>query len=488
MTSYDYDIGIIGGGAAGLTVAAGCAQVGAKTLVLEREPELGGDCLHYGCVPSKTLIHSARVYHLLGRTRSLGLPGVDLPPVEFNLIARRIREVIEQIQEHDSKERFCKLGAAVHTGKATFVDDHQVTLEDGTRFSADKWVVATGSSPSLPGVPGLDEVDALTNRDIFSLDRLPVSMIILGGGPIAVEMAQAFARLGTRVTIIQRSVQLLSREDPDMAAIIRHRLEQEGIIVRTGLSLARVSTVGDMIRVKVTDDQEKNLLFEAEKLFVAMGRTPNVMDLGLEQAGVDFTTRGIGVDDRLRTSQKHIYAAGDVTGTFLFTHAAGYEGGIVVSNAAFHVPRKIDYSFMPWCTYTDPELAGIGYTEQQARAEDIPYKVITESFSANDRALAENEETGMLKLILDKKEKPIGVQIAGPHAGELLGEWVAFFNGGMKLSTLASSIHPYPTLAEINKRVAGSFLAPKIFSKTVSKALTFFFQFKGRACSVKDEG
>ncbi|WP_462324110.1 dihydrolipoyl dehydrogenase family protein [Desulfoplanes sp.] len=488
MPSYDYDIGIIGGGAAGLTVAAGCAQVGAKTLVVEREPELGGDCLHYGCVPSKTLIHSARVYHLLGTTRSLGLPKVDLPPVEFGRIRRRISGVIEQIQEHDSRERFCKLGAAVRTGNATFVDEHQITLDDGTRFSADKWVVATGSSPALPPVSGLTDLDFLTNREIFSLDRLPGSMIILGGGPIAVEMAQAFARLGSRVTIIQRSEQLLSREDPDMATIIQQCLEEEGITVRTGLSLARVSSVGEMKRVKVTDGQGKNLLFEADKILLALGRTPNVMDLGLDRAGVDSSPTGITVDDRLRTSQKHIYAAGDVTGRYLFTHAAGYEGGIVVSNAAFHLPRKVDYTFMPWCTYTDPELAGIGYTEKQARENGIEYSVITEQFAANDRSLAENEETGMLKLILDHKEKPIGVQIAGPHAGEIIGGWVAFFNGGMKLSTLASSIHPYPTLAEINKRAAGSFLAPKIFSKTVSKTLTFFFQFKGRACSLEDDG
>jgi len=408
--------------------------------------------------------------------------------VEFNQIARRIRAVIDRIQKHDSRERFCKLGAALHTGSATFVDEHQIAFEDGTRFSADKWVVATGSSPAIPPVPGLDDVDILTNRDIFSLDRLPASMIILGGGSIAVEMAQAFARLGTQVTIIQRSAQLLSREDPDMAAIIHQRLDQEGVIVRTGLSIARVSSDGETIRVKATDGHGKNLLFEAERILVALGRTPNIMNLGLDQAGVDFISRGIMVDQRLRTSQKHIYAAGDVTGQFLFTHAAGYEGGIVVSNAAFHLPRKVDYSFMPWCTYADPELAGIGYTEKQARNENIEYSVITESFVDNDRSLTENQETGLLKLILDRKEKPLGVQIAGPHAGELLSEWVAFFNTGMKLSTLAAAVHPYPTLAEINKRVAGSYLAPKIFSNTVSKALAFFFQFKGRACSLPDEG
>lgn len=488
MASFDYDIGIIGGGPAGLTIAAGCARSGAKTLLVEREPELGGDCLHYGSVPSKTLIHAARVYHLLGQTRSLGLPRMDLPPVEFNQVSRRIREVISRIQQHDSRERFCKLGAAVHTGSATFVDEHQITFEDGTRFSAEKWVVATGSSPAIPPVPGLGDVDVLTNRDIFSLDRLPASMIILGGGSIAVEMAQAFARLGTLVTIIQRSGQLLSREDPDMALIVHQRLEQEGVIVRTGLSIARVSAEGEMIRIKATDGQGKNLLFEAEKILVALGRTPNIKNLGLDQAGVDHTSRGIVVDQCLRTSQEHIYAAGDATGQFLFSHAAGYEGEIVVSNAVFNLSRTVDYTLMPWCTYTDPELAGIGYTEKQARYEDIEYNVITESFVHNDRSLTQNQETGLLKLILDHTEKPLGVQIVGPHAGELLNEWVALFTANMNLSTLAAAVHLYPTLSEINKQVAGSYLAPKSFPETTSKASTLSFPFKGRTGSLPDEG
>lgn len=487
MTSFDYDIAVLGGGAAGLTTAAGCAQTGAKTLVIEKEEHLGGDCLHYGCVPSKTLIRSANICHLMHHSSVFGLPKVDIPPVEFHLIARRIQKVIETIQEHDSPERFCKLGAAVKTAKATFVDDHEISLEDGTRITAEKWVIATGSHSSIPAIPGLDSVPYLTNRDIFTLQKLPQSMIILGGGPIAVEMAQAFARLGSKVTIIQRSGQILSREDPDLANILQEHLENEGVAVRTQAVITRIFEDKDAIRVQTQNAEGKLMLFEAEKLLVALGRSPNIADLNLEKAGVDFTAQGIVVDQRLRTSQKHIYAAGDVTGNHLFTHAAGYEGGIVVSNAAFHLPRKVDYTLMPWCTYTDPELAGIGYTEKQAGAENISYQVITETFATNDRALAEGDDTGLLKLLLDAKEKPIGVQILGPHAGELMGEWVAFFNSGMKLSTLASSVHPYPTLAEINKRVAGTFFGPKIFSETVRKALTFFFQFKGRACLVAEE-
>jgi pyruvate/2-oxoglutarate dehydrogenase complex dihydrolipoamide dehydrogenase (E3) component len=213
-----------------------------------------------------------------------------------------------------------------------------------------------------------------------------------------------------------------------------------------------------------------------------MGRSPNTDDMGLEKIGVVYDGRGITVDHRLRTTQKHIYAAGDVTGTYQFTHAAGYEGGVVVSNAVFHLPRKVDYTFLPWCTYSDPELASIGMNEKRAKEAGIAYSVWEEAFKDNDRSLAEGEGVGKIKMILDEKEKVIGVQILGPQAGELLNEWVAVLNGKVKLSTLASAVHPYPTLGEINKRVAGTFFSPKIFSDKVKKGLKFFFNLKGRAC------
>ena len=220
----------------------------------------------------------------------------------------------------------------------------------------------------------------------------------------------------------------------------------------------------------------------AEKILVALGRDPNLKGLNLDKIGVAFERQGIKVDERLRTTRKHIYAAGDVTGAYQFTHAAGYEGGIVISNAVFHFPRKADYTFMPWCTYTDPELAGIGMNEAAAKEAGLEYKVWTEAFINNDRSLAEGEKAGRIKMILDKDEKPLGVQILGPQAGELLNEWVAVLNGRMKLSTLASAVHPYPTLGEINKRVAGTFFSPKIFSDRIKKGLKFFFHLKGRAC------
>ena len=481
MAEYDFDIGVIGGGAAGLTVTAGAAQAGAKTLLVEKEKELGGDCLHYGCVPSKTLIRTAHVYHLMKNAKEFGLPGVELPPVDYREVAKRIQSVISTIQEHDSEERFCKLGAKVEFGEAIFVDEHSIQL-NGKTISAKNWVLATGSSPGIPPIEGLDTTPYITNKEIWSLDHLPTSLIILGAGPIAIEMAQAFGRLGSKVTVVQRSNQILSKEDKDMADTVMEVLQSEGVTFFLGSAVLGVRDLGNEREVTIQNGANTTSQIRGEKILVAMGREANVTGLGLEGLGIDFTGKGIQVDNRLRTKQKHIYAAGDVTGEYQFTHAAGYEGAVVFTNAIFHLPRKVDYTYLPWCTFSDPELASIGMNEKAAEAAGIDYAVWTEEFKGNDRSLAEGERVGKIKMILDGKEKPIGVQILGPQAGELLSEWVAVLNGKMKLSTLASAVHPYPTLGEINKRVAGNFFSPKIFSERVRKGLKFFFNLKGRAC------
>ena len=481
MAKYDYDLGVLGGGAAGLTITAGAARLGARTLLVEKEPALGGDCLHYGCVPSKTLIRTARAYHEIRHAVKFGLPQVDVPPVDFRQVARRIRSVISVIQKHDSVERFCTLGARVEFGQAEFIDEHSIRLS-GKSYSARTWAIATGSSPAVPPFEGLDSVSYLTNKDIFYMDTLPASMIILGGGPIAMEMAQAFNRLGTKITVIQRSSQILSREDKDLADTVMDMMTLEGVAFALGSSIVSVAEKGGRKEVTYKTDAGEIKTLTADALLVAMGRAPNVEGLGLGNIGIVHNGKGIEVDSRLRTNHRHIYAAGDITGKYQFTHAAGYEGGIVVSNAIFHLPRKTDYTYLPWCTYTSPELASIGLNEKGAGAAGIKYSVWTEEFRENDRSLAEGEETGRIKMLLDQKEKPIGIQILGPHGGDLLSEWVAVLNGKVKLSTLAGAIHPYPTLAEINKRVAGAFLSEKIFSDTVKKGLKLFFNFKGRAC------
>lgn len=486
MPKFDYDIGVIGGGAAGLTVSAGSAQLGAKTLLIEKEPKLGGDCLHYGCVPSKTLIRTAQVYHQAKRFQEFGLPAIEIPPVDYAKVAARIQSVIDEIQPHDSEERFCSLGVQVKFGQCSFIDEHSVRM-NGETVSAKTWVVATGSSPGVPPIPGLDKTPFLTNMDIFSMQELPSSLIILGAGAIAMEMAQAFTRLGARVEVVQRSGQILSREDKDMADIVMDRLLNEGVLFHLNTHVQEVSDQNGVRNVRIQYQDGRETVLSSAAILVAMGRRVNVEGLGLNNAGIKYDDKGVRVTSRLRTSQKHIYAAGDVLGKYQFTHAAGYEGGIVVSNAVFHLPRKVNYATMPWCTYTDPELASIGLNEKAAQEKGLEYEVHIEEFSGNDRALAEGETAGQIKLLLNDSGKPLGVQIAGAHAGEVISEWVAALNSSAKMTTMAGAVHPYPTLAEINKRVAGAYLGPKIFSEKVKKTLKFFFNFKGRACTLPED-
>ncbi len=481
MAKFDYDIAVLGGGSAGLTVTAGASQFGAKTLLIEKENRLGGDCLHYGCVPSKTLIKTAKVYHLMKNARKFGLPNAEISNVDFKDVANRIRSVINVIQKHDSPERFCKLGAKVEFGHPSFIDEHSLNL-NGKKFTARNWVIATGSSPAIPPIEGLEKIPYITNKEIFYLDDLPKSMIIIGAGPISTEMAQAFTRLGTKVTVIQRGNQILSREDKDMADAIMNVLSEEGVKFFLNSSTLKVRDAGNEKEVVVKTGDGNTLNIRAEKIMAAAGRTANLNGLGLEKIGVEYSPKGLKLDGRLRTKQKHIFGAGDVTGTYLFTHAAGYEGGVAVTNAILHLPRKIDYSLMPWCTYTDPELASIGLNEKSAKKAGLEYSVWTEEFKMNDRSLAEGSTVGKIKMLLNAKKKPIGVQILGLHAGELLSEWVEIFNGKINLSTIAGAVHPYPTLNEINKKVVSNYFSSKIFSDKVKKTLKFFFDFKGRAC------
>jgi pyruvate/2-oxoglutarate dehydrogenase complex dihydrolipoamide dehydrogenase (E3) component len=418
---------------------------------------------------------------MMKNAKAFGLPEIEVPPVDFKQVANRIKSVIDVIQKHDSEERFCSLGAKVEFGEPQFTDEHSVKL-NGKTYSAKTWVIASGSSPVAPPIEGLDKTPFITNKEIFYLDHLPRSMIILGGGPIGTEMGQAFNRLGTKVFIVDRSGQILGKEDKDMVDEVMNVMGSEGVVFHLNTSIEATKDLGSDKEVILKNADGKIISLKAETILVAMGRSANTGGLGLEEIGVNLNRRGINVDKRLRTNHKHIYAAGDVNGGFQFTHAAGYEGGIVISNAIFHLPRKTDYTFLPWCTYSDPELASIGMNEKAAKAVGIDYSVWTEAFKDNDRSLAEDEKVGKIKMILDEKEKPIGVQILGPHAGDLLSEWVAVLNGKVKLSTLASAVHPYPTIGEINKKVAGTFFSPKIFSDRIKKGLKFFFHLKGRAC------
>ncbi|MHB8767227.1 MAG: dihydrolipoyl dehydrogenase family protein, partial [Deferrisomatales bacterium] len=400
----------------------------------------------------------------------------------------RVGSVIARIQEHDSPERFCKLGAEVRFGAPRFADDHTVEV-DGARLTARAWVIATGSRPALPPVEGLAQTPHWTNETVFAQRRLPATLLVLGGGPIGLELAQAFQRLGSRVTVVEFLPQILGPEDDDVAVILRERLESEGMAILTHTQAVRAEPGGPGVRLTVAPAQGpgEGRVLEAEALLVATGRRPNVEDLGLEAAGVAFTPRGIPTDARLRTNVKHVYACGDVNGQFPFTHVAGYEGGIALTNAILRLPRKADYAKVPWCTYTDPEVASVGLNEKRARQAGVEYRLLEQRFADNDRALAEAEPLGKLKVLVDPRGKVLGCQIIGAHAGELIHEWVAAVAGGVKLSALAGAIHVYPTLSEISKRAAGDYFSDRLFGDRTVGVLRFLFGLKGRACTPAGE-
>ena len=488
MPNYDYDLGIIGGGAAGLTAAAGAAQFGAKSLLIEKASKLGGDCLHFGCVPSKTLIRTAGVWALARRSAEFGLPALSLPPVDLAAVMARVQSVIDTIQHHDSPERFCGLGAEIRFGNPVFADDHVVEV-DGKRISAKNWIVATGSSPVTPPVEGLAYIPFWTNETVFSQRTLPSRLIVLGGGPIGLEIAQSFARLGSRVIIVEFMDNILGPEDVDMAEILKARLEAEGVEIQTATKAVRAEMRGSAIALTVAPagGNGATTMIEGDAIFIATGRKPNIDGLGLGAAGVAFTNRGIPTDARMKTNVSHIYACGDVNGQLPFTHVAGYEAGIALTNAILHLPRKADYSKIGWCTYTDPEVASIGYNEKRARKDKLEYRIIEENFTDNDRALAEGEALGKIKILLDAGDKLLGCQIIGAHAGELIHEWIVAQNGGVKLTTMAGAVHVYPTFSEISKRIAGRVFADKLFSDRTKSILKFLFNLKGRACTLPDD-
>lgn len=483
MKDFEYDLGILGGGAAGLTAAAGGAQFGAKTILIEKTGRLGGECLHTGCVPSKTLIRTAGVWNLIKRSGEFGLPEMTMPPVDLGAVMDRVQRVIDTIQVHDSPERFCGLGAEVRFGDPRFVDGHTVEV-DGKRVSAGKWIIATGSHPALPPVEGLRNVGYWTNETVFHQRTLPRRLIVLGGGPIGLEMAQAFARLGSKVVVVEFMDRVMGPEDPDIAGIIHGKLVAEGVEIHTSTKALKAESVNGTIRLGIAGTQDKGpgRFIEADALLVATGRVPNTDTLNLEAAGVEYSPRGIAADARMRTNVKHIYACGDVNGRLPFTHVAGYEAGVALTNAVLRLPRKVDYDRVGWCTYTDPEVASIGFNEKRAGEAGIAYRLYEEQFAGNDRAQADGEPLGKIKLLVSEKGKFLGCQIIGAHAGDLIHEWVIALSGGVKLSTMAGAVHVYPTLSEISKRAAGDIFSEKIFSKKTKDILKLLFNLKGRAC------
>ena len=464
------DICIIGAGSGGLSVAAGAAQMGARVVLIEKG-EMGGDCLNYGCVPSKAILAAAKKAHAQTSGAAFGVAAQE-PQVDFAAVNSHVKSVIAAIAPHDSQERFEGLGVDVIRAPAAFVSERAVEAGDAL-ITAKYFVIATGSTPGVPPIPGLGETPYLTNETIFELTERPERLVVIGAGPIGLEMAQAHRRLGCEVVVLERE-RALAKDDPDLAAIALARLRAEGIEIREGVAISGVRRMAERIVV----DFEGGESLEGSHLLVAAGRAPTVEGLGLDKAGVAYSRRGVDVDARLRSSNKRVFAIGDVAvgpGAGLqFTHVAGYHAGIVIRNALFWMPAKARTDHIPWATYTDPELAQVGLTEAAAReAIGDRLEVIEWRFEENDRAQAERRTEGLLKAVLDKSGRIHGCGIVGPQAGEMIGVWALALSKGMKIKDLTGMVAPYPTLTEVSKRAAGQFYAPKLFSARTRGVVRF---------------
>jgi pyruvate/2-oxoglutarate dehydrogenase complex dihydrolipoamide dehydrogenase (E3) component len=465
------DVCVIGGGSAGLVVAAGASQMGADTVLIE-QGLMGGDCLNYGCVPSKALIAAGLA---ASDARRAGRFGVEADPVvDFGRVHDHVRGVIDGIAPHDSVARFEGLGVKVIEASAKFISPTELVAGEQP-VRARRFVVATGSRPMVPSVPGLDTVDFFTNETIFDNTTLPEHLIIIGGGPIGMELAQAHRNLGARVTVIEM-FSVLGADDPELAVVVADCLRKDGVDIRENTKVERVSRKGEGISVSLGQNGTSEII-EASHLLIATGRLANVEDMGLEAAGIDVGPQGITVDQRLRTSNRKIFAIGDVTGGLQFTHVAGYEAGIVLRNLLFRLPAKADYRATPWVTYTSPELAQVGLTEDKARARHGTIKILRWPFAENDRAHAERSEDGLVKVITTKRGHIVGAGIVGANAGDLIQPWTLAIQNKLKIAAMAGFISPYPTLGEASKRAAGSFYTATLFSKRTRRIVRFLSRF-----------
>ncbi len=442
MARTQYDMTIIGGGSGGLTAARIAASLGAKVLLVDKE-RLGGDCLYYGCVPSKSLIHAARIVRQAQEAMSFGLASTH-SSVDMAKVSQYVQGVIGRVGE---AEKVYVENVMVKFGDITFTSPTELVL-NGETFTSRNTIIATGSRPAVPDIEGLEETGFYTNNDLFDLQRLPKSLIVIGGGPIGVEMGQAFARLGTQVTLITRANRILPKEDYDASATLANVFTSEGIHLLTETTPVKIERRGDK-KVVTVQHGEGQKTFEAEQILIALGRKPNIEGLGLEAAAIKYESKSIAVDEHLQTSAPHVYAIGDVIGGYLFTHVAAYQAGIAVRNALVPVSKKkVDYRVMPWCTFTDPEVARVGMTYEEAEKHFKDIRTEVFPFTEVDRAQAENETKGFIKLILaGKKEEIIGAHIVGPQAGELLGEITLAMQHNMTVNDIYNTIHAYPTMA-----------------------------------------
>jgi pyruvate/2-oxoglutarate dehydrogenase complex dihydrolipoamide dehydrogenase (E3) component len=447
-----YDLAIIGAGSGGLSVAAAAAQFGQKVILFEKG-RMGGDCLNYGCVPSKALIAAAKQAHVFRTSSPYGISAAE-PKVDFKKVHAHIRKVIAAIEPNDSVARFEKLGVKVVLSAAKFRDAK--TLEAGNEvFAAKRFVIATGSRPAVPAIAGLETIPYFTNETIFENTVLPRHLIIIGGGAVGMELAQAYRRLGSEVTVIE-AFEPLAKNDPELTAIVLESLRREEVKIFAHSAITKISKANSGIAVETAGHGK----IIGSHLLVATGRVANVEGLNLEAAGVVYTTKGVTVDESLRSSQKHIYAIGDVAGGLQFTHVANYHAGLVIRNALFRLPVINRADIIPHVTFTDPEFAQVGLTETEAQKKFGPFiKVVRWPFHNNDRAQAEGKTSGLIKAIIGKRGKILGVGIVGANAGEIIQPWILAMTEGLKIRAIAGMVAPYPTLGESNRRVAVNYFS-----------------------------
>ncbi len=472
-TTLKPDICVIGAGSAGLTVAAAAAAFGVDVVLIEKG-KMGGDCLNYGCVPSKALIAAAKHAHAIREGAAFGINAPE-PGVDFQRVHDHIHEVIDEIHKNDSVERFTGLGVKVIQEAGRFADARTVVAGD-YEIRARRFVVATGSGPLVPPIPGLDKVSYLTNETIFDLTKLPKQLIIVGGGPIGMEMAQAFRRLGSDVTVLE-ALKALGKDDPELAERVLESVRADGVVIREGANVTKVAKFGRSgVRVTVeTENGEETI--DGSHLLIAVGRKANVDDLGLNEAGIDHSPRGIDVDNQLRTSNRKVYAAGDITGGFQFTHWAGYHAGLVVRSILFRFGGKVNNDLIPWATYTDPEMAHVGLTEQQARERHGKIHVLRWPYAENDRAQTERAPSGTVKVITRPNGRIVGAAIVGRNAGELIALWAMAVSQKLTVKALTATVLPYPTLSETAKRVAVTYYTPKLDSPWLKRMIRFMRMF-----------
>jgi pyruvate/2-oxoglutarate dehydrogenase complex dihydrolipoamide dehydrogenase (E3) component len=442
--------------------------MGAKAVLVEGH-KMGGDCLNYGCIPSKALIAAGKAAHAQRHGAGMGVTPV-VPQVAYGVANDHVQDVIATIAPHDSVARFEGLGVNVIQEFGRFISPTELQAGE-TIIKARRFVIATGSRPFVPPILGLESVPYLTNESLFDLRDLPTHLLVIGGGPIGMEMAQAHARLGSKVTVIE-GAKALGKDDPEMAAIALEALRGEGIDIIEGAEAAEIRGTAGAIKVTTKDGR----IFDGSHLLIAVGRRVNTERLALDVAGVKSTRAGIAVSAQLKTSNRKIYAIGDVAGGLQFTHVAGYQAGIVIKSALFALPSKAKSTHIPWATYTDPEMAQVGLTEAQAQAQyGAGLTVIRIPYSGNDRAIAEGKTTGLVKVMV-VKSRPVGASIVGAQAGELIGVWAMAIANGLKMGAIAATVLPYPTLGEVNKRVAGAYFSPMIFESSKVKRLVGLVQ------------